>query len=91
MSTKRIEVRFYETSLGNEPVREWLKALSPEDRHRIGTDIKMVEYGWPIGMPTCRPMGHGLCVRTYTSTTLATLDSAARALGKRLELSLVDD
>ena len=26
----------------------------------IGTDIKTVEFGWPIGMPTCRPMGNGL-------------------------------
>ena len=26
----------------------------------IGADIKTVEFGWPIGMPTCRPMGDGL-------------------------------
>ena len=25
-----------------------------------GADIKTVEFGWPIGMPTCRPMGQGL-------------------------------
>jgi len=42
-------------------VREWLKALpSPEDRKRIGEDIKTVEFGWPIGMPACRPLGYGL-------------------------------
>lgn len=34
--------------------------LSSEDRLAIGTDIKTVEYGWPIGMPVCRAMGHGL-------------------------------
>jgi phage-related protein len=34
--------------------------LSPEDRKRIGEDIKTVEFGWPIGMPVCRPLGHGL-------------------------------
>jgi len=35
----------------------WLKSLpSPEDRKRIGEDIKTVEFGWPIGMPACRPL-----------------------------------
>jgi phage-related protein len=23
-------------------------------------DIKTVEFGWPIGMPVCRPLGEGL-------------------------------
>jgi len=31
-----------------------------EDRKRIGEDIKTVEFGWPIGMPVCRPLGGGL-------------------------------
>ena len=26
------------------------------DRKRIGEDIKTVEFGWPIGMPVCRPL-----------------------------------
>jgi phage-related protein len=26
----------------------------------IGRDIQKVEFGWPIGMPYCRPLGHGL-------------------------------
>ena len=26
----------------------------------IGEDIKTVEFGWPVGMPICRPMGNGL-------------------------------
>ncbi len=26
----------------------------------IGTDLKTVEYGWPIGMPVCRSLGDGL-------------------------------
>jgi phage-related protein len=39
-----------------------------EDRKRIGADIKTVEFGWPIGMPTCRPLGGGLYeVRTNLS------------------------
>ena len=42
-------------------MRDWLKSLpSDEDRKRIGEDIKTVEFGWPIGMPVCRPLGDGL-------------------------------
>ena len=41
-------------------MRDWLKGLSPEDRKRIGEDIKTVEFGWPIGMPVCRPLGDGI-------------------------------
>jgi phage-related protein len=37
-----------------------LKSLSRDDRKLIGADIKTVEFGWPIGMPVCRPMGQGL-------------------------------
>ena len=29
-------------------------------RKQIGVDIKTVEFGWPIGMPVCRPLGDGL-------------------------------
>lgn len=57
---KRAAAIFFRTAAGNEPVREWLKAMSPEDRLRIGEDIRTVEYGWPIGMPACRPLGNGL-------------------------------
>ena len=57
---KKINVVFYQTPSGNEPVREWLKSLSIEDRQNIGNDIKTVEYGWPIGMPVSRPLGNKL-------------------------------
>jgi phage-related protein len=57
---KRIPARFFRTERGSEPVREWLKSLDKQDRFLIGTDIKTVEYGWPIGMPVCRSMGKGL-------------------------------
>ena len=39
---KRIPAIFYRTEAGGEPVREWLRELSPEDRKRIGEDIKTV-------------------------------------------------
>jgi putative component of toxin-antitoxin plasmid stabilization module len=58
---KRVPAIFFRTKAGGEPVREWLKGLSSrEDRKRIGEDIKTVEFGWPIGMPVCRPLGDGV-------------------------------
>ena len=58
---KRVPAIFFRTATGREPVRDWLKALPyPDDRKRIGEDIKTVEFGWPIGMPVCRPLGQGL-------------------------------
>ncbi|HXP72189.1 MAG TPA: type II toxin-antitoxin system RelE/ParE family toxin [Candidatus Dormibacteraeota bacterium] len=58
---KRIPAIFYKTASGGEPVREWLKGLPlPEDRKRIGEDIKTVEFGWPIGMPVCKALGDGI-------------------------------
>ncbi|OBQ11712.1 MAG: hypothetical protein AN482_07925 [Anabaena sp. LE011-02] len=60
MTDKRVPAEFYRNENGTEPVRDWLKSLSKEERFLIGADIKTVEFGWPIGMPTCRPMGDGL-------------------------------
>lgn len=57
---KRVPAIFFMTDAGNEPVRDWLRTMDKEDRRRIGEDIKTVEFGWPIGMPTCRAMGNGL-------------------------------
>lgn len=45
---------------GKEPVRDWLLSLSDADRKMIGADIATVEFGWPVGMPTCRALGDGL-------------------------------
>ena len=60
MTDKRVPVEFYRNENGTEPVRDWLKSLLKDERFLIGADIKTVEFGWPIGMPTCRPMGDGL-------------------------------
>jgi phage-related protein len=57
---KIIEVCFYQSASGAEPVRDWLRELDQDDRRAIGADIATVEHGWPIGMPTCRPLGDGL-------------------------------
>lgn len=55
-----LEVVFYRTESGNEPVRAWLQVLNKQDRRMIGGDIKTVQYGWPIGMPVVRKMEPGL-------------------------------
>lgn len=56
VTMKRINATFFKTCAGNEPVREWLLSLPEADRRSIGTDIKTVEFGWPIGMPVCRKL-----------------------------------
>jgi phage-related protein len=57
---KRVIVAFFQTEAGAEPVRDWLKSLDKEDRAQIGDDLQTLEFGWPIGMPMCRPLGQGL-------------------------------
>lgn len=57
---KRLPASFFRTASGGEPVREWLKSLPTGDRRKIGADIATVEFGWPVGMPTCRPLKDGL-------------------------------
>ena len=57
---KRLPAVFYRTEAGNEPLRGLLKAMTADEKRLIGEDIRTVEYGWPLGMPTCRPLGDGL-------------------------------
>jgi len=60
MTEKKISVFFFRNKNGEEPVKSWLKSLNPEEKKKIGEDIKTVEYGWPIGMPVCRRLGKKL-------------------------------
>lgn len=55
-----LDIRFYATESGAEPVREWLKLLPAIDRKVIGEDMKTVQFGWPLGMPLVRSMGGGI-------------------------------
>ena len=57
---KKLPAAFYATASDNEPVREWLKGLSGEDRRTVGQDIATAEFGWPVGMPLGRSLGKGL-------------------------------
>ncbi len=41
-------------------MREWILGLDSDGKRVVGRDIQKVEFGWPIGMPYCRPLGRGL-------------------------------
>jgi phage-related protein len=58
--TKKISARFFVSATGKMPVREWILCFEASDRRELGKDIQKVEFGWPIGMPYCRPLGQGL-------------------------------
>jgi phage-related protein len=49
-------VVFFQAASGREPVRDWLKDLSKEDRKLIGEKVKLVQFRWPLGMPHVRKM-----------------------------------
>ena len=55
-NSKIVEVFFYKTPGGKEPVREWMLQLDKDDRYIMGVDLKTVEFGWPLGMPLVRSM-----------------------------------
>lgn len=57
---EKIEVLFFRTSAGNEPVREMLSALPEEEKKIIGSDLRAVQWRYPLGMPTVRAMKHGI-------------------------------
>ena len=56
----QLKVAFFRTDRGSEPVREWLKSLSPAEKRIIGEDIKTIQFGWPLGMPFVRKIEPGL-------------------------------
>ena len=67
-----LTVVFYRAESGNEPVREWLKELSREDKRKIGEDIKTAQLGWPLGMPLIRKIQKDLWeVRTTLDSGIA--------------------
>jgi phage-related protein len=57
---KPIPLFFWRTPSGRQVVRDWLREMSPSDRAVIGTDLRTLQFGWPIGMPLVRPMSGGL-------------------------------
>lgn len=78
---QKIELVFFRTAAGNEPVRDWLAGLPIENRRAVGQDLQRVQYRWPVGMPLVRPMCKGLFeVRTdLPDKTIARSCSASMA------------
>jgi len=67
-----LEVRFFKTEAGTEPVREWLRTLSATDRKTMGENIKTVQFGWPLGMPLVDHLGGDIWeVRSRLDTRIA--------------------
>lgn len=54
MKTPILDVYFFKTESNNEPVRQWLRLLTPRDKKVMGEDIKTIQFGWPLGMPLVR-------------------------------------
>jgi len=57
---KELDVLFFRSATGAEPVREWILSLPKIDRKRIGDDVLKVQYCWPIGKPLVGSLGGGL-------------------------------
>ncbi|NBV21674.1 MAG: type II toxin-antitoxin system RelE/ParE family toxin [Proteobacteria bacterium] len=55
-----LDVVFFKTEAGDEPVREWLKSLPREECQTVGADILTVQYAWPLGKPLVDNLGDGV-------------------------------
>ena len=80
-----LDINFYKTEQGNEPVREWLQQLSSADKKRIGEDIKTVQFGWPLGMPLVKHLDGGIweiriALRKRIARVLFVLDTNSMVL-----------
>ncbi|MGE4554040.1 MAG: type II toxin-antitoxin system RelE/ParE family toxin, partial [Desulfovibrionaceae bacterium] len=51
---KKVTALFHRASNGRSPALEWLRALTKEDKRKIGEELMVAEFGWPLGMPVCR-------------------------------------
>jgi len=72
MNEPILSVKFFHTEACNEPARDFLRELPPEDRKIIGTDIKEVQFGWPLGMPLVRKMEKDLWeVRSHLESRIS--------------------
>ena len=60
MNNPILSIAFFCTDAGREPVRQFLREQTAEDRKTIGVDIKAVQVGWPLGMPLVRKMDRDL-------------------------------
>ena len=71
-AARPLQVVFFKTEAGNEPVREWLKSLTNEEKKIVGEDIKTVQFSWPIGKPLVDNLGEQIWeVRSRLSNRIA--------------------
>jgi len=56
MELPKLSAKFFKTAAGTEPVRDWLKSLPAAERKAVGDEIRVVQFGWPLGMPIVRKM-----------------------------------
>jgi phage-related protein len=72
MSPPVLDVQFYQTQSGVEPVREWLRGLPVNERRILGEDMLAVQFRWPLGMPLVRKLsGKVWEVRSTLPTRIA--------------------
>jgi phage-related protein len=51
-----LKVVFYQTEQDRQPVKEFLKDRSKEEKKIIGSDIYKVQQGFPMGEPLVKPV-----------------------------------
>ncbi|MDQ6987289.1 MAG: type II toxin-antitoxin system RelE/ParE family toxin [Mariprofundaceae bacterium] len=54
-----LRVKFYAHG-NNQPGRDWLLELEPEQRKEIGADIQTIQWRWPVSKPLVDGLGGGL-------------------------------
>ncbi len=60
MATSKLKLSFFRSEQQVEPVREWLKELTKEEKRIIGTDLKTIQVSWPLGMPLVKNVGNSI-------------------------------
>jgi antitoxin HicB len=64
-----------------------LKALPADDKLVIGRDVAKVQFGWPIGLPVCRPLGDGLWGGSFEAAEPSRSAYPLRLSGRRADRS----
>ena len=90
-----LNVVFFKTAAGHEPVRLWLKALPNEDCTTIGVDISNGRYCLPLGRPLVSNLGDGIWkIRSHVRDSLRRQglleEVEKRAMNQVLALQLAD-
>jgi hypothetical protein len=56
MTEKKINIEFFKTSSGREPVKEWLDELNADDFDEVQNAILKVEYSYPGPPNYCKKL-----------------------------------